>query len=115
MVSNWHALRIPECRLRIDGTTGSLLSQKLAIAVDDAVLTIHRVDGEIERRAYSQERAAVINMGESIKALLVAIDENRSPHHSGRDNLHTMAIVDAAYLSASRGGSEVTIDEVWSR
>jgi hypothetical protein len=54
-----------------------------------------------------------MNMGESMKALLLAIDGNRSPHHSSRDNLETMAIVDAAYLSAGRDGTRVAIDEVW--
>lgn len=113
MVSNWHALRIAECRLRIDGTAGSLLSQKQAIAADDATLTIRRLGGEMAVRQYSRGRAAVMNMGESMKALLAAIDEKRPPHHSGRDNLETMAIVDAAYLSAGRDGARVTIGEVW--
>ena len=110
MVSNWHALTIPECRLRIDGTAGSLLSQKQAVAADDATLTIHRVDGDVQRREYSRERAAVMCMGESMRTLLEAVDGDRAPHHSGRDNLETMGIVDAAYLSASRGGARVAID-----
>jgi predicted dehydrogenase len=63
MVSNWHALGIPECRLRIDGTAGSLLSQKQAIAADDATLTLYRLTGEMERHQYSRRRAAVMNMG----------------------------------------------------
>jgi len=113
MVSNWHSLTIPECRLRIDGTAGSLLSQKQAITANDATLTVHRLGGEIERRDYSQENAFVIAMGESMKRLLIGIDTNSAPPHSGRDNLQTMAIVDAAYLSASRGGERVEIAEVW--
>jgi hypothetical protein len=48
-----------------------------------------------------------------MKALLLAIDGKMAMHHSGRDNLETMAIVDAAYLSAGRDGARVTIDEVW--
>ena len=113
MVSNWHSLRVPECRLRIDGTTGSLLSQKRGIATDEATLTIHHVDGTLKRRKTSQHRAAVMGMGKSMKELLAAIAEARAPHHSGRDNLQTMAIVDAAYLSAARGGALVRIDDVW--
>jgi hypothetical protein len=31
--------------------------------------------------------------------LLCAIEEDREPEISGRDNLHTMALVDACYLS----------------
>jgi hypothetical protein len=51
------------------------LDKKQAVAAGDTTLTIHRVDGETERRAYSQQRAAVVNTGESMKTLLVAIDE----------------------------------------
>jgi len=32
--------------------------------------------------------------------LMCAVEENREPEISGRDNLHTMALVDACYLSA---------------
>ena len=32
--------------------------------------------------------------------LLVALERNRQPTISGRDNLKTMALVDACYLSA---------------
>jgi predicted dehydrogenase len=33
--------------------------------------------------------------------LLVALEQNREPEISGRDNLNTMALVEAAYLSAA--------------
>jgi hypothetical protein len=33
--------------------------------------------------------------------LLIALETNSEPAISGRDNLHTMALVDAAYRSAS--------------
>ena len=113
MVSNWHALGLPECRLRVDGTAGSILSEKESIATDEARLTVHRLGHETERRQLTQENAAVMNMGASMACLLSAVDAGKEPHHSGRDNLWTMAIVDAAYLSASRGGSAVQISEVW--
>ncbi len=32
--------------------------------------------------------------------LLLALEEKREPSVSGRDNLHTMALVDACYRSA---------------
>jgi hypothetical protein len=51
-------------------------------------------------------------MGESMRRLLAAIDAGEAPVHSGRDNLETMAIVDAAYRSASRDGERVAIAEV---
>jgi len=47
MVSNWHALGIPECRLRIDGTAGSLLSRKRSLTAGDATLMIQRAGGEV--------------------------------------------------------------------
>lgn len=40
---------------------------------------------------------------QSMKELLDAIDEGREPLHSGMDNLGTMALLDAAYMSAERG------------
>ena len=112
MVSNWHARTLPECRFRIDGTEGSILSEKRAIAADKSSLTIQRVGGEAERRSFEQERAARMNMGESMKELLVSLEEGREPHNSGRDNLQTMAIVDGAYLSASRDGARIEIAEL---
>jgi len=43
--------------------------------------------------------------------LLIALETGKEPAISGRDNLKTMALVDAAYLSAERFQS-VTVDEV---
>ncbi len=43
--------------------------------------------------------------------LLCALEENREPEISGRDNLKTMALVDACYLSA-REHRAVEIAEV---
>jgi predicted dehydrogenase len=113
MVSNWHSLTMPECRLRIDGTQGTILCRKPAIVADEATLMIQRYGGERAERDYSCENAFTLAMGESMKRLLTAIDTGTPPPHSGRDNLKTMAIVDAAYLSASRGGECVEIAEVW--
>jgi len=104
MVSNWHSLTIPECRLRIDGTAGSLLVVKESATANQCAMTVHRVGGEIERRDCSGENVFRHAIGESMKCLLLAIDTNTEPTHSGRDNLQTMAIVDGAYLSATRGG-----------
>ena len=113
MVSNWHSPTIHECRLRIDGTNGSLLSAKSQVTADEATVTIHRLGEEVERRDCSKTNAFVAAMGESMKRLLTAINTDSQPPHSGRDNLETMAIVDAAYLSASRDGARVEISEVW--
>lgn len=115
MVSNWHSLTIPECRLRVDGTAGSLLSVKKSVTSDQYTLTVHPVDAEAKHEHCSAQNAFTLAMGESMKRLLQAVSTGTEPAHSGRDNLQTMAIVDAAYLSASRGGKRVDIDEVWQK
>jgi predicted dehydrogenase len=43
--------------------------------------------------------------------LLIALETGKEPAISGRDNLKTMALVDAAYLSAQQSRS-VTIEEI---
>ena len=103
MVSNWHSLTIPECRLRIDGTAGSILVQKKSATADQYTLVVQRLDGEMEQRDCSGENIFRPAIGESMRQLLLAINTDSEPIHSGRDNLQTMAIVDAAYLSASSG------------
>jgi predicted dehydrogenase len=113
MVSSWHSPGLPECRLRVDGTEGSVLSMKSAVVADECALTIQRRGASLEHRDLTQANAFVRAMGESMKRLLEAVDSGGDPPHSGRDNLRTMAIVDAAYLSAARGGDRVQIAEVW--
>ena len=49
--------------------------------------------------------------GHSLGGLLTAVDEDREAVHSDRDNLKTMGIMDAAYLSAERGGALVAVGE----
>ena len=49
-------------------------------------------------------------MAASWTELMDAIDEGRSPHHSGRDNLWTVALLEGAYRSAAEG-RVVKIDE----
>lgn len=112
VISNWHALTIPECRLRIDGTAGSFRSLKREVTADDASVTIAPLEGTLETRDLHQTDAFVNCMGRSMAALLEAIDAGRPPPHSGRDNLDTMAIVDGAYLSADRGGGRVDLAEL---
>ena len=112
MTSNWHSLTLPECRLRVDGTKGSVLSVKKAVVSDDATLQIHRLDGEAETQTFSQEDAFTVAMGESMNHLMDCARRGAEPIHSGRGNLHTMQIVDAAYLSAERGGEMVEVEEI---
>ena len=112
MVSNWHALTIPESRLRVDGTEGSVLSLKKGATGDGAMLIVQQLDGEAIHHDCSCDNAFTMVMGESMKRLLQAVDAGTEPPHSGQGNLHTMQIVDAAYLSAERGGKMVEIEEV---
>jgi predicted dehydrogenase len=111
MVSNWHSLNIPECRLRIDGKEGSMLSLKNAVISDSPCnLMVHPLNGDMRQQDCSRKNAFTLAMGESMKRVMEAINSGTQPPHSGRDNLETMAIVDAAYLSADRDGEKVDID-----
>jgi predicted dehydrogenase len=112
MISNWHAMAIPECRLRVDGADASFLSVKREALADDCRATVQRPGAEPEIRDCSRPSAFESCMGESMRRLLAAIDAGEDPVHSGRDNLETMAIVDAAYLSADRGGERVEIADL---
>ena len=112
MVSSWHALTQTECRLRIDGTKGSAQSLKGLVVHDPATLTVHSLNGEPRTIDCFEENAFVNAMGKSMNHLLHAARMGTQPPHNGRDNLETMQIVDAAYLSAERGGALVTIEEV---
>jgi predicted dehydrogenase len=80
---------------QLDCTQGSII-------VRDSVLQVF--DGA---REMVDERLANADIGptfaQSMKDLLDAIDEAREPLHSGMDNLGTMALLDAAYMSAERG------------
>ena len=112
MISNWHSLTLPECRLRVDGTEGSVSSVKKAVVSDEATLQIHRLNGEAETREFYQEDAFSTAMGESMNHLMDCARRGAEPLHSGRGNLYTMQIVDAAYLSAERGGAMVEVVEL---
>jgi predicted dehydrogenase len=115
MVSNWHSMTMPVCRLRVDGTKGSLVSVKERIHADQCTLTVHPLEGEAKRYDCSRQNNFTMAMGESMKRLVQAASTGTQPVHSGRDNLETMAIVDGAYLSASRGGEIIDISKIWQR
>ena len=115
MVSNWHALTIPENRFRVDGTEGTMLSVKKAAVANEATLHIETLDGKVEQLNCSEDDAFTKSFGESMRQVLLSANSGQEPSHSGRGNLHTMQIVDAAYLSAERGGELVTVDEIINR
>lgn len=111
MLSSWHGIALPECRLRVDGTSGSALSLKDGVASDSATVRMQTIDGDLEEQTFHQEEAFVHAMGGSMKRLVEAIETDTEPPHSGRDNLETMEIVDGAYLSAERG-EPVSVEEL---
>jgi D-apiose dehydrogenase len=111
MVSSWHALTLPESRLRIDGTLGSAISLSDSAVGDRATVRIQTSDGELQEQSFHEEQAMSHAMGRSMGHLLDAIETGTEPPHSGRDNLQTMEIVDGAYLSAERG-EPVSVEEL---
>ncbi len=113
MVSNWHSMTIPECRLRIDGTEGTILLEKSSVSSDQCKLKVHTLGGDPKEYDCSRSNNSSLAVGDNMKNLIQAAESGTQPINSGRDNLETMAIVDGAYLSASRGGAKVDISEVW--
>ncbi|GIX07732.1 MAG: oxidoreductase [Candidatus Poribacteria bacterium] len=115
VVSSWHSLGVPRCTLRLDGTEGSAESRKARLLDDRWTLQVHRLPDSPQRIAGELVRAFPWCMGRSMEELLRAAEAGEEPVHSAWDNLETMAIVDAAYLSAQREGAPVKIEEVWQR
>ena len=78
--------------LQVDGTKGSVIwrSNELTWIARDGERTVESVEQE-SMPGY---------MAASWTELLDAIDEGRQPHHSGRDNLWTVALLEGAYRSA---------------
>ena len=92
-----------------------MLSVKKAVVADESTLHIETLDGKVEQLNCSEDDAFTKSFGESMRQLLLSANSGQEPSHSGHGNLHTMQIVDAAYLSAERGGELVTVDEVINR
>ena len=90
--------------LQIDGTDGSVISR-------GGELTWIGKDGSREKETVERGGMPSV-MAASWTELMDAIDEGRSPHHSGRDNLWTVALLTGAYLSAEKGRAiEIVGDE----
>lgn len=112
MTSSWKSKGLPITDLRVDTSTGSALVWRAqpmsgdahASAQFDAVesATFPEISGAPEGpRTY----------GRSMRAFVDAIDAGVAAPHSGRNNLRTMGIMEAAYLSAARDGEPVSIQE----
>ena len=114
MTSSWYS-RETESKLRVDGKLASLVATRSSATAPEGHGSITYDDGSSQKEKFSRVDAGRKAFGYSLKELLDAIDEEREPIHSGRDNLQTMTIVDGAYLSAARGGDPVTVEEVQNK
>lgn len=114
MTSTWRARALPSSDFRLDGTAGSALVHRPGPMDGDASGRLQLQGGAVETAEFPDpvdRRPGPATYGHGLKELLDAIDEGRAPSHSGRDNLRTMGIMEAAYLSAGRGGALVEVAE----
>ena len=88
--------------LQVDGTDGSVIWRS-------GELTWMDKDGGRKKEPVQGGNMPSF-MAASWTELMDSIDEGRLPHHSGRDNLWTVALLEGAYRSAAEGRA-VKIDE----
>ncbi|MFD1713450.1 Gfo/Idh/MocA family protein [Amnibacterium flavum] len=113
ITSSWTSLALPVQDARVDTEIGSA-----------AVGRVHPMAGESWGRAQFGDGSDEVafadddadpqmarSYGFSGREFAEAVREGRQPAHSGRDNLKTMGIMEAAYLSADRGGEPVAVAE----
>jgi len=115
MTSSWMARGLAVSAARVDGTAGSMDVERPNPMAGDAKGKLQLRSGPVEVREFADDKLVgdgARSYGYSLQAFLDAIEDGREPPHSGRDNLRTMAIMDAAYLSASRHGEIVDIRDV---
>lgn len=115
MTSNWMSKALPVNDMRVDALHGSVTVTRAGPMAGDAIGHA-QIKGQAATSQHfpdpEGERHGPRTYGHSLLAFLEALDEDKEPPHSGRDNLRTMAIMDAAYASAGRGGQLVQIAEV---
>lgn len=114
MTSSWRARGLPTQELRADGERGSARTAREHPMAGPALGELQLRGGEVVASSFADAglvTRAHLSYGSSTAALLDALDARAEPPHSGRDNLRTMGIMDAAYLSASRGGTAVDVTE----
>lgn len=113
LTSSWMSARLPANSFRIDAAAGSARVERTLPMSGDAHGVAH-VSDEPERMTFAERTSgehAALSYGSSVREFAEAIRDAREPAHSARDNLHTMGLMSAAYTSASRGGSVVTVEE----
>ncbi len=115
MTSSWMARGLATNAARVDAERGSVTVERSGPMAGNATgrLQVHEESVEIEAFVDNEVvRDGPRSYGYSLLSFLDAIEKGKEAPHSGRDNLRTMAIMDAAYVSASRGGAMVQVDEV---
>jgi len=81
--------------LQVDGTDGSVISR------GGELIWIDKDGGRKKEPIPGGDMPPF--MAASWTELMDSIDEGRAPHHSGRDNLWTVALLEGAYRSAAKG------------
>lgn len=114
MTSSWMSRALPTNEMRVDTVLGSITVCRPGPMSGDAVGQL-QVRNQARQVAHfpdqDQVRHGTRTYGFSLMEFLEAIANDRESSHSGRNNLRTMAIMDAAYLSAARDGALVTTEE----
>jgi predicted dehydrogenase len=111
MTSSWKSRALPITDLRVDTSVGSAHVSRAHPMSGDAHA---RADfGRSESQLFAEVDGAEgpKTYGRSMRAFVDAIETGTTAPHSGRDNLRTMGIMEAAYLSAARDGEPVSITE----
>lgn len=117
MTSSWMSRALPVHDMRVDTTTGSAAVRRTHPMSGDAEGSAAFGGAETETATFPESAAqphGTRTYGLSMKAFVDALRAGTEPSHSGRNNLRTMGIMEAAYLSASRGGDTVEIAEALS-
>jgi D-apiose dehydrogenase len=105
LIHHWasHTRRVTDC-LQVEGSEGAVVQR-------GGTLTWYDKDGAtLEEEPTRRGVPKTIEL--SWHELLDALDEGRLPHHHGRDNLGTMAILAGAYESGRTGQSVAIADGV---
>ncbi len=114
MTSSWRARALPVQELRVDAEGGSLRARREQPMHGPAAAALQRRGEAVQEVVFDDDgptTRARLSYGASTAALLDALDTGAEPVHSGRDNLRTMGVMEAAYLSAARGGAPVEVEE----
>lgn len=114
MTSSWTSRHLPTNTFRVDTLTGSAVVERSAPMAGQAIGTAIFGGQEPEKVRFVEHRTgehSALSYGSSTREFALAVRDRRAPTHSARDNLQTMGLMEAAYLSASRGGAPVTIEE----